>query len=409
MKEEFFRIANLPPYPLGEIATAVRDARLAGREVIDLSQINPSLEPPAVALDKLVQNCLRPHNHRYSASQGINRLRKAFCNWYGRRFDVELDSEREIVVTMGSKEGIAHLLQSVVSPGETVLVPTPSYPIHTAAVFLAGAAYVGVPLYRNFSEAEQTDYRLDSNRDDFFMRMERIYERTWPRPRLLVISFPHNPTTTTVTYDFFERLLKFCKERQVYLVHDFAYADLCFEKEAALSVLSIPGAREVAVESYSLSKGFGLAGWRIACMAGNAQLIDALKRIKGYLDFGTFQPLQIAAAHLLESEAETVSGHLQDVVATYRARRDVLTDGLRSQGWRLPETRATVFLWAGIPDKFAESGSLSLGHRLLDEANIAACPGIGFDADADGHMRFALVEPENRLRQALEQMNGMGD
>ncbi len=401
MNQPFFRIAQLPPYPLGEIATAVRDARLEGRDVIDLSQVNPAFEPPAAAVDKLVQCSLQAHNHRYSASQGITRLRTAGCSWYQRRFGVELDPEREVVVTLGTKEGMAHLLLSVVSPGDTVLVPTPSYPIHTAAVFLAGASFVGVPLYDSFATAEEQGYRLTSASDDFFTRLQHRHDKCWPRPKVLILSFPHNPTTSTVTEDFFERLVAFCKKNQVYVVHDFAYADLTFEAGAAPSILSVPGAKDVAVEAYSLSKGFSLAGWRVALFVGNPQLVEALKRIKGYIDTGAFQPLQIAAATLLERPEKELVEYLGEITSRYSARRDVLVEGLSAANWTVSKPRGSVFVWAGLPQELRSEGSLAVGHRLLRDANVAACPGIGFDADADNYIRFALVEPEHRLRQAV--------
>lgn len=402
--DEFFRIAHLPPYPLGEIAQAVRDARVAGQDIIDLSQVNPNLGPPGIAVDKLVQSCLQIHNHRYSSSQGITALRQAIAGWYDKRFGVEVSADSEVVVTMGTKEGLSHLLLSMASPGDTVIVPTPSYPIHTSAVFISGAGFVGLPLFSSYSSAEEEGYLLSEKSDDFFERLRVLYNHTWPRPKAMVLSFPHNPTATVVTKGFFERLVEFALGHGLYLVHDFAYADICFDGYQAPSILEIDAAREIAVEFYSLSKGFGMAGWRIGFCVGNEKLVGALKKIKSYLDFGVFQPLQIAARAALLHASEHGAEWLAEAVSVYQTRRDVLVDGLRDLGWTLHTPKGTVFVWARIPDYAVGEGSLSFGHRLLAEAKVAVCPGIGFDVQADHYMRFALVENERCLRAATQRM-----
>ena len=403
----FFRISQLPPYPLGEIAEAVRAAQSAGREIIDLSQINPDLGPPAFAVDKLVQACLQPHNHRYSASQGITKLRLACVDWYKQRFGVDIDPGSEVVVTMGTKEGLSHLLLAVVSPGDSVIVPTPSYPIHVSAVFIAGAGFVGLPIYQSYDQAARCGYQLSGASDDFFERLERRYQNTWPRPKFLVVSFPHNPTTTVVDRTFFERLVEFALRNRTYLVHDFAYADLCFDGFRAPSILEVPGAKEIAVEYYSFSKGFGMPGWRIGFCVGNPRLVGALKRIKSYLDSGVFQPLQIAAVKLLEGAATQGLEYLEEVAGVYQARRDVLTAGLLKSGWELTQPRATVFVWARLPEKMRAEGGLVFCRRSLAQADVALCPGVGFDQEAGDYVRFALVEPERKLRTAVERIAGL--
>ena len=401
-----FRIDRLPPYLFGEIARAVVDARMSGRDVIDLSQVNPSLGPPPLAVEKLVQASLHPHNHRYSSSQGISRLRQAICLQYGKRFGVSLDAEHEVVVSMGVKEGLAHLLLAVLTPGDTVFVPTPGYPIHAAAVFIAGANLVGIPIAG--AGAERV-LELDERSDDFFTRLDELYRRTWPSPRMMLLSFPHNPTTTTVTRGFFARLVAYARERQLFLVHDFAYADICFDGYRAPSLLEVDGAKDVSIECYSLSKGVGLPGWRMGFCLGNERLVSALKRIKSYLDFGIFQPLQIAASHALAASEDIC----REAAGVYQARRDVLAEELRRGGWEIQAPKATVFLWARMPDsvreKFAGEGSrsLALAQKLLRHADVAICPGIGFDRDADDFVRFALVENEQRLRLAAGRIDAV--
>ena len=401
--ETFFRIHHLPPYHLGDIAKAVIDARVSGRDIIDLSQFNPSLSPPAVAVDKLVQASLQPHNHRYSASQGITKLRESIARWYERRDGVALDVEREIVVTMGTKEALSHLLFAVVSQGDTVLLPTPSYPIHNAGIVLAGGNVIGVPLFDPAQEVPPTT--LTEADDDFFQRLQVAYEGTWPRPIMMLLSFPHNPTTIVVTKGFLTRLVEFALERGIYLIHDFAYADLCFDGYQAPSLLSIPGAKDIALECYSVSKGLSMPGWRVGFCVGNERLIGALKKIKSYLDCGIFQPLQIATVRVLDSHERLVADHVE----TYRARRNILADGLSSLGFSLQRPKGTVFVWAKIPKRYRHKGSLAFVREVLERTQVAVCPGVGFDAHTDQYVRFALTEGEARLRAALNQLTAMFD
>jgi alanine-synthesizing transaminase len=387
---ELFRIDHLPPYPLGSIAQAVTDARLQGVDVIDLSQVNPNLGAPGIGVDKLVQASLLAHNHRYSSSQGITKLRQGACRLYRERRDVDIDLDEEVVVTCGIKEGLSHLLLALCAPGESVVIPTPSYPVHAAGVSIAGASVLGIPLFQGWEEAE---------------RLEHLFETTWPRPRVMVLNFPHNPTTTTVDRSFFERLVELARRRGVYLIHDFAYAEICFDGYRAPSILEVAGAKEVAVEFYSLSKGFNTPGWRIAFGLGNRKLITALKRIKSYLDFGTFQPLQIAAVEVM-NQAEAIT---EEVRRTYEMRRDLVVEGLEQLGWRLHRPRATVFLWAELPESVRSAliPGASFSHALLESCGVAVCPGAGFDPHARSHIRLALVEPEHRLRSAVEKIGGL--
>ncbi len=400
--EDSFRIQRVAPYLLGSLAAAVVEARTSGRDVIDLSQVNPDLGPPAAALEQLVQACLLPHNHRYSASQGITKLRRCAAEWYGRRFGVDLDYQHEVAVTMGTKEGLSHLLFAVTTPGDNILVPTPTYPIHASAVFLAGAGFIGVAL--GTCDAEE-GAALNGSSESFFERLQHAYQATWPRPKLMIVSFPHNPTTATVDLGFFERLTAFALENRIFLLHDHAYADLCFDGYRAPSLLQAPRALEVGAEFYSLSKSFNIPGWRVGFCVGNQRLVAALKKIKSYLDFGIFQPLQIAAVSILQN-SEAI---LEETVSTLQARRDVLCAGLEQLGWTIgcpagSYPRATSFVWARIPQAFAGLGSLSFCHRLLGTADVAVSPGIGFYGGSDHYIRFALVENEQRLRSALRRI-----
>lgn len=402
--EEFFKINHLPPYGLGEIARAVIGARAAGDDIIDLSQFNPDLPPPPAAIDRLVQSTLQPHNHRYSSSQGITRLRTALTELYRRRFGVELDPENEVVVTMGIKEGLSHLLFSVLSPGDGVLLPIPSYPIHNAAVILAGGRVIGVPFWipeqGDGGGRVATPSRLTENDDWFFRRVALAWERTWPRPQLMIVSFPHNPTTCVVTAGFFARLVELAREKGFFIVHDHAYADLAFEPGAAPSILAAPGATQVAVECYSLSKGLSLAGWRVGFCAGNPMLVAALKKIKGYLDCGIFQPLQIAAARVLDQHESLIAENVE----SYKIRRNVMCDGLERLGWEVTRPEGSVFVWARLPEHLGACGSLPFARALLAEARVAVCPGTGFDARAERYVRFALTDSEKRLRAAVERI-----
>jgi alanine-synthesizing transaminase len=378
---EFRRIDRLPPYVFNVVNEMKAAARRAGEDVIDLGMGNPDLPSPQAVVDKLVEAVQNPRNHRYSTSRGIPKLRAAICDWYERHYGVTLDPETEAASTIGAKEGISHLAWVLVQPGDACLVPEPTYPIHTFSVALAGADVHSVPL------GEEVD---------FFANLLEAYERTWPRPRMVLTSFPHNPTTACVDASFFERLVAFAKERDLMVVHDFAYADLAFDGYRPPSFLATPGAKDVGVEIFSLSKSFSMPGWRIAFVLGNPQMIAALTRLKSYLDYGVFQPIQIASIIALnECEDET-----KVYCDTYRSRRDALIDGLSRAGWEVPPPKATMFVWAKIPEQFKPMGSLEFAKFLMREANVAVSPGVGFGRAGDDHIRFALIENEHRIRQA---------
>ncbi|HJT37255.1 MAG TPA: aminotransferase class I/II-fold pyridoxal phosphate-dependent enzyme [Actinomycetota bacterium] len=378
---EFRRIDRLPPYVFNVVNDLKAAARRGGEDIIDLGMGNPDLATPSHIVDKLTEAAENPRNHRYSTSRGIPKLRKAIVDWYDRRYGVALDPETEAMSTMGAKEAISHMAWTLVAPGDTCLVPEPTYPIHTFSVALAGADVRSVPLGPD---------------QDFFENMKDAYEGTWPRPRLIVTSFPHNPTTTCVDISFFEQLVSFAKEHDMVVVHDFAYADLTFDEYQAPSFLQVPGAKDVGVEIFSMSKSFSMAGWRIAFVVGNPQMVQALTRLKSYLDYGVFQPIQIAAIIAL-NECEEETKVFRD---TYRARRDTLIDGLARAGWNVPSPKATMFVWAEIPEEHREAGSLEFAKFLLSEGKVAVSPGIGFGRAGDRFVRFALVENEHRIRQA---------
>ncbi len=378
---EFRRIDRLPPYVFNVVNDLKAAARRAGEDVIDLGMGNPDLASPQAVVDKLTEAAQNPRNHRYSSSRGVPKLRRAICDWYERRYGVSLDPDSEAIATIGAKEGISHLAWVLVQPGDTCLVPEPTYPIHSFSVALAGADVHAVPLTQD---------------DDFFGRLLEAYESTWPRPRMVLTSFPHNPTTACVDSAFFERLVAFAREHELMVVHDFAYADLAFDGYQPPSFLATPGAKDVGVEIFSLSKSFSMPGWRIAFVLGNPQMVAALTRLKSYLDYGVFQPVQIASIIALnECEAET-----KVYCDTYRTRRDALIEGLARAGWDVPPPRATMFVWAAIPEEFKPMGSLEFAKFLLKEANVAVSPGVGFGRAGDDHVRFALIENEHRMRQA---------
>jgi len=378
---EFRRIERLPPYVLSVVTEAKAAARRAGEDIIDLGMGNPDLASPQLVVDKLAEAARNPRNHRYSTSRGIPRLRQAIVDWYDRHYDVTLDPETEAMSTMGAKEAMSHMAWTLVAPGDTCLVPEPTYPIHTFSVALAGADVRSVPLGPGH---------------DFWANLLDAYESTWPRPRLIITSFPHNPTTQVVDSSFFEQLVAFAKEHELFVVHDFAYADLCFDGYEAPSFLQTPGAKDVGVEIFSMSKSFSMAGWRIAFVVGNAEIIQALTRLKSYLDYGVFQPIQIASIIAL-NECEPETKVYRDV---YKTRRDVLIEGLARAGWDIEPPKATMFVWGKIPDEHADKGSLEFAKFLLAEAKVAVSPGIGFGREGDGFVRFALVENEHRIRQA---------
>lgn len=379
---EFPRIKRLPPYVFNAIGELCLKARRAGEDIIDFGMGNPDDPTPPHIVNKLIEAAAKGPNHRYSVSRGVYKLRLAICDWYKRRYSVEFDPDSEAIVTIGSKEGIAHLALAILDQGDVVLAPTPTYPIHQYGCIIAGAQVVGVPL---------------RNGEQFFDEMIAATKRTWPRPKLLIINFPHNPTTSTVDLNFMTRVVEFARENEILVVHDLAYADLCFDGYKAPSIMQVPGAREVAVEFFTLSKSYNMPGWRVGFAVGNREMIAALTRLKSYFDYGMFAPVQVAAITALNGPQDCVA----EIVETYRRRRDVLINGLNRSGWPVELPHATMFVWAPIPDPFRAIGSLEFAKFLLSEAKVAVSPGVGFGADGDGHVRFALIENEHRTRQAI--------
>jgi alanine-synthesizing transaminase len=383
MPEAFGRIKRLPPYVFAIVNSMKIEARRRGEDIIDLGMGNPDQGTPQHIVDKLIEAAQNPKNHRYSASKGITKLRTAICDWYKRRYDVDLDPESETVVTIGSKEGLSHLALATVEPGDVVLTTTPAYPIHPYAVIIAGGEVRSIPL------------RKDS---DFFSDMQEAYKNTWPRPKMLIINFPNNPTTTVVDLAFFQKIADFARENNIIVVHDLAYADLNFDGYRAPSFLQAKGAKDVGVEFFSLTKSYNMAGWRVGFCCGNKDVVGALIKIKSYLDYGMFQPIQIASIIALNGPQECV----KDICGMYQSRRDVLVEGLDKAGWRIEKPKATMFVWAEIPEPFKKMGSLEFSKYLIKEAGVAVSPGIGFGEYGDGHVRFALIENEHRLRQAVK-------
>jgi len=379
---EFRRITNLPPYVFTIIDGLKVEARRAGVDVVDLGFGNPDLPSPAIAVEKLSEAAHNSRNHRYSSSRGIPKLREAVADLYLRRFGVTLDPEREIISTIGAKEGFSHLMWVLLQPGDAALVPSPSYPIHIWGPHLAGADVREIPI---------------STDTDFFENMKEAYEYSWPKPRVIVLSFPHNPTTACVDVDFFQKVVDFAREKNVIVVHDNAYAELGFDGYEPPSILQAEGAKECAVELYSMTKSFSMAGWRVAFMVGNAEVVAALTKLKSYLDYGTFQPIQIAATVTLNEDPE----HPREVLPIYQARRDALCDGLARIGWEMTPPQATMFAWAPIPEPYRELGSIEFASMLVREAQVAVSPGVGFGPGGDGHVRFALIENEQRIGQAI--------
>ena len=379
---EFRRINELPPYVFGTIDALKMDARRAGEDVIDLGFGNPDIPSPDVAVKKLAEAVENPRNHRYSASRGIPKLRGAIVDLYRRRFGVELDPETEACTTIGAKEGFSHLMWVLLGPGDAALVPSPSYPIHIWGPILAGADVRHVRL---------------GPEQDFFANLVVAWEDCWPRPRVIVLSFPHNPTTACVDLDFMTRMVAFARERDVLLVHDFAYADLGFDGHEPPSILQVPGATDVAVELYTLTKSFSMAGWRVGFVLGNADVVGALAKLKSYLDYGTFQPIQIASIVVMNETPD----YPVEVNEIYRRRRDALVEGLARIGWRIEKPRGTMFVWAPIPEPYADTGSLEFAKNLVRDAKVAVSPGVGFGPGGEGFVRFALVENEHRIGQAI--------
>lgn len=383
---EFARIQRLPAYSLGEVTSWMKTARSTGRDIINLGMGNPDLPTPQFIVDKLVDASQVGRNHRYSVSKGIHGLRKAMSEWYARHYDVVLDPDSEIVATMGSKEGLAHIVLAMVTPGDMVIVPDPTYPIHTYSVIIAGGTVHGVP--------------ITNDETAFLQAWKAAIESMHPQARLAILSFPANPTTMTVTLDFFREVVAIAQHYQLPLIHDLAYADLVFDDYCAPSILQIPGAKAIAVECYTMSKSYSMPGWRVAFCAGNVDILRALTRLKSYLDYGIFQPIQIAAAVALREGDQVV----KEIAQVYRKRRDALCGGLRKAGWEIPPPRATMFVWASIPERFRASGSMAFAKLLLDEADVAVSPGIGFGPSGDHAVRFALVENEQRIKQAVRSM-----
>jgi alanine-synthesizing transaminase len=382
---EFRRITNLPPYVFTVIDGLKVAARRAGEDVIDLGFGNPDLPSPPTAVDKLCETVRNPRNHRYSASRGIPKLRQAVTDLYRRRFGVELDPETEAITTIGAKEGFSHLMWVLLQPGDAALVPSPSYPIHIWGPLFAGAEVREIPV---------------GTGEDFFENVKQSYRFSWPRPRVIVLSFPHNPTTTCVDLAFMQRMVDFALENDVLLVHDNAYAELGFDGFRPPSILQAEGAKRCAVELYSMTKAFSMAGWRMAYLVGKAEVVQALAKLKSYLDYGAFQPIQIAATVTLNEDP----GHPERAQAIYQSRRDALCDGLARIGWEVEPPRGTMFVWAPIPEPYRELGSVEFASMLVKEAKVATSPGIGFGPGGDGHVRFALIENEQRIGQAVRNL-----
>ncbi len=386
--DEFYRIKRLPPYVFAIVNDLKTKSRAQGKDIIDLGMGNPDQATPKHIVAKLVEAAQNPRNHRYSASKGITRLRVAITKWYRDRYGVELDPESEAIATIGAKEGLAHMALAVLQPGDGVLVPNPTYPIHSYSVVIADGDLRSVPLVPG---------------EDFFARLQETARLSWPKAKLLILSFPHNPTTMCVDRPFFEKVVAFAREHRLMVVHDFAYADFAFDGYRAPSFLEVPGAKEVGVELFSTSKSYNMPGWRLGFVCGNRQMIHALARIKSYLDYGVFQPIQIAGIIALEGDQSVVA----DIVEVHRRRRDVLVDGLNKQGWAVPKPKGTMFVWAPIPEQFRPMGSLEFAKLLIQDAKVAVSPGIGFGEYGEGYVRFALVENEQRIRQALRGLKSL--
>ncbi len=386
--EEFQRIKRLPPYVFNIVNDLKARERAAGSDIIDFGMGNPDRPTPKHIVDKLTEVAQKGTTHRYSVSRGIPRLRRAICNWYRDRYSVDLDPDSEAIVTIGSKEGLAHLALATVGPGDAVLVPNPAYPIHPYGTVLAGADVRHVPLIAGI---------------DFFEELEKAIKTSWPKPKMLILNFPGNPTTQCVELEFFEKVIEIAREYRIWVVHDLAYADLVFDGYVAPSILQVPHATEVAVEFFTLSKSYNMPGWRVGFMCGNPELVAALARIKSYLDYGMFTPIQVAAITALEGPQDCV----HEICEVYRSRRDVLCSGLNASGWMVEKPKATMFVWAPIPEPYREMGSLEFAKKLMLDAQVAVSPGIGFGEFGDDHVRFSLIENEHRTRQAIRGIRHM--
>ncbi|SNR58707.1 aminotransferase class I/II-fold pyridoxal phosphate-dependent enzyme [Desulfurobacterium atlanticum] len=384
---QFARIDRLPPYVFAVVNDLKTKLRRAGEDIVDLGMGNPDLPTPKHIVDKLCEAAQNPRNHRYSQTKGLYKLREALSLWYKRKYDVDLDPETEVITTIGSKEGLAHLALTLVNPGDVVMVPTPAYPIHPYSFIIAGGDVRSIPLL--------TDEGF--NEDAFFESIIKAYKESWPRPKVLLLNFPHNPTTACVDIGFFEKIVDFAKENNLLVIQDLAYSEISFDGYVPPSIFQVKGAKEVAVEFYSLSKTYSMAGWRVGFAAGNKQVIHALYRMKSYLDYGMFQPIQIAAIIALKGDQSCVEEYRK----IYEKRRDTLVNGLNRIGWRVEKPKSTMFVWAKIPEKFRSMGSLEFSKMLLLDGKVAVSPGIGFGEYGDEYVRFALVENELRIKQAV--------
>jgi alanine-synthesizing transaminase len=378
----FPRIDRLPPYVFAAVDELKMEARQKGEDIIDLGMGNPDLPTPEHIVEKMVEAVHKAKNHRYSASRGITKLRHAISDWYKVRFGVEIDPEEEAIVTIGAKEGIAHLVLATICPGDVVFAPNPTYPIHPYSVIIAGGDLRGIPIGPG---------------RDFFEDLLAATKQTWPRPKMLIISYPHNPTTNIVNKEFFEKIVEFCTDHEIMVIHDFAYADLVFDGYKPPSFLQIRGAKEIGVEFYSLTKSFSMPGWRVGFCLGNSKMVTALRKIKSYLDYGIFQPIQISSIIALKGSYDCVS----EMATVYQQRRDILINGLERIGWKIEKPKGTMFVWAKIPDTCAQMGSLEFSKLLIREAKVAVSPGIGFGQYGEGYIRFALVENNHRINQAI--------
>ncbi|HAS18072.1 MAG: alanine transaminase [Nitrospirae bacterium RIFCSPLOW2_12_42_9] len=380
---EFNRIKRLPPYVFSIVTSMKIDARRRGEDIIDLGMGNPDMASPPHVVEKLIESARNPKNHRYSASKGITKLRTAIVDWYKRRYNVDIDSETEAVVTIGAKEGLSHLALAIINPGDIVLAPNPTYPIHSYSVIIVGGEIKSIPLRED---------------NDFFEDICNTYKEMSQKPKMLIISFPHNPTTSVVDIGFFKRIVDFAHDNDLMVIHDISYADLVFDGYVAPSFLQVPGAKDVGVEFFSVSKSYNMPGWRVGFCVGNKEMVGALIKIKSYLDYGVFQPIQIASILALNGPQECV----QETVNIYKSRRDALVDGLNRIGWSIKKPLGTMFVWARIPEEFKRLGSLEFSKLLLTEGKVAVSPGIGFGEFGDDYVRFALVENEKRIRQAVQ-------
>ncbi len=382
------KLDRIPPYVLAKVTAETKMARSRGEDIIDFGMGNPDMGTPQHIVDKLVEASAKTQNHRYSVSKGVYKLREAICLWYKRRFNVDLDPDTEAIATIGAKEGISHFMLALLNPGDTVIVPSPCYPIHAYSTVLAEGNVISIPFEPN---------------ENLLPKIINVCKNSWPKPKALLLSFPQNPTGTTVDYEFFEQVVALARAENLLILHDHAYAELCFDGYKSPSLLQVPGAKDLGVEFYSLSKTYNMPGWRVGFMVGNKEAVAMLTRIKSYLDYGIFTPIQIAAISALNGPQECV----QQIVETYHSRRDVLVDGLNKLGWPVTKPRATMFLWAKIPEQFRKLSSVEFSMKLLHEAKVAVSPGAGFGEGGDGYVRFALIENEARTKQALRGIKRM--